>query len=700
MGCHKAEADAWEKSDHAMAMALPSANTVLGQFDGTNIELNGQQIQFYTKDAAFFAKVTDHGTTQSEIFKIQYTFGHYPLQQYLVETHVGTYQVLPIVWDSRDKAEGGQRWYHIYENENITPIDRLHWRQPLQNWNGMCADCHSDELKRNYQEATNSFNTTFSGINVGCVSCHGAMDGHDKAGKEKPLSDSTKESLKLTTPNNNEHWQYSEHLDTAIWSGPKRDNHFMQTCFACHSLRASLTDGFSADVDFLDQFSPTLVNPPFYYTDGQIKEEVYVYGSFLQSKMYKKGVNCLDCHDKHTMKIKVEGNGLCLQCHKATTFNTPKHHKHKHSNEAAQCVNCHMPDTIYMGTDNRRDHSFKIPRPDLSVKYETPNACMDCHQKNGNAWAAKQLESWYGKPKDKGKNYQTLLDLRHGIAIPLSSHLAIISDDSLSIIDRASALELLPMYHTNLRVEDLEHWLSHEEDLIRLTAVKVSRVLQPRDRMKILIKSLSDNVRAIRIASAEALLNIPAMQKNLDVFNKAFDELSQAYHSTAWRGEGRLNQGNSAMANNDLSSAETAFKTSTKIDPYFAPSFENLADLYRIQKREDLVANTLKLGMKNNPDSPSLAYSTGLHLVRIKQIPHAIEYFKTAMTLDNYNPQYPYTYILAIDGNKQGVKALILLKDLVTKYQDNSNLIKLGLHLSQKNKDQNSFQFFLNLRNL
>jgi hypothetical protein len=87
-----------------------------------------------------------------------------------------------------------------------------------------------------------------------------------------------------------------------------------------------LTDGFKANKPFLDQFVPQLLSPPNYHVDGQIKEEVYVYGSFLQSKMFAAGVNCLDCHDKHTMKLKLEDNGLCLQCHSASEYNLKLHH--------------------------------------------------------------------------------------------------------------------------------------------------------------------------------------------------------------------------------------------------------------------------------------------------------------------------------------------------------------------------------------
>ena len=135
----------------------------------------------------------------------------------------------------------------------------------------------------------------------------------------------------------------------------------MYNCFSCHALRAPLTDGIKANKPFLEQFTPQLPAAPNYYADGQIKEDVYFYGTFLQSKMYGKGVNCLDCHDKHTMKLKVEGNGLCLQCHGGEVYNVKEHYQHNEDSTGAQCVTFYMPENRYMGADDRRDHSFKIP---------------------------------------------------------------------------------------------------------------------------------------------------------------------------------------------------------------------------------------------------------------------------------------------------------------------------------------------------
>jgi predicted CXXCH cytochrome family protein len=710
MGCHTEQTEAWKQSDHAMSMAVSDSANVLGDFNQQKAYYAAQTALFFTEQGRYKATITDTADNSSESFDIAYTFGHYPLQQYLVETKPGTFQVLPFAWDARPAEEGGQQWFHNYAQDTVTSKDRLHWRQPLQNWNGICADCHSDELKRNYNPLTNSFDTQFTGINVGCVSCHGVMDnhaadiqskgedslasGHHLQTKNSPTKNSQTSTLAKQTQNALGNWVLEPNANTAVWKGPARDNAFMDTCYACHSLRAPLTDGFTTEDKFLDQFSPSLILPPLYHADGKIKEEVFVYGSFLQSKMYANGVNCLDCHDLHTMKVKVEGNGLCLQCHKASEFDTPTHHQHTAFSPGAQCVNCHMPDETYMGVDDRRDHSFKVPTPHLSDTFDTPNACTDCHEDKNNRWAAQAIEQWYGKPAALTKTKQNLLRLRHGQQISLSEHLAIVNDERIDVISRASALELMERTTPSLRSSQINPFVNHDEDLLRLAAARVGNLVEVKERMAILGPLLDDTLKSVRSAAAQALVGLPITQKNLALFTKAFNELTTANEASIWRGEGRINQGNNALKQNDVVSAEIAYKASIETDPYFSVGYINLADLYRAKQREDMVEKVLLNGIEALPDSADIAYAYGLQLVRIKNITKAIEYFKQAMLLDERNPQLAYTYALALDGNNQTQFAIDVLKRVVYAYPNNSSLVELGLYLSRKHNSKTDFDWF------
>ncbi|NQY88636.1 MAG: hypothetical protein HRT51_12990 [Colwellia sp.] len=690
ISCHQSSQHEWQQSDHAKAMAIADKSSVLANFDNKQVEHYGQKAFFFIKDNRY--QVTISYEDKTDTYPIKYTFGHFPLQQYLVETEPGKLQVLPFAWDSRNKAEGGQRWYHNYSHEEISPEDRLHWRQPLQNWNGMCADCHSDGLVRDYNPEKNSFTSQFDNINVGCLSCHGDMSDHVRKTRQRNVAEDVT-SIKHPTGQ----WLRNIGDKTAHWQGEQRDNAFMDGCFACHSLRAPLTDGIDATKPFFDQFTPQLLASPNYHADGQIKEEVYVYGSFLQSKMFAAGVNCLDCHNKHTMKLKVEGNGLCLQCHGGEVYSVKEHHQHKDNSAGAQCVNCHMPENRYMGVDDRRDHSFKIPRPDLSLGFNTPNACTSCHDDKSNQWANEKLEKWHGKAKIVLASKQLLMMLNSGHGISLDQHLSIIADEKLDVISRATAIQLLSYATPTLSADVLVPYLTHAEALIRLNAASVATLMRPVEKVKYLTPLLSDDYKAVRVAAARSLVSSKISAANQKVFAQAFKELIHANNVNSWRGEGVANQGVLAIEMNNLTDAEKSFKNSIKIEPYFATGYINLADIYRAQQRPFQVNSVLSKGIKNNPNSAALHYSYGLHFVRQKKLQKALVLLDKSITLMPSNAQYAYTYVLGLDGAGQSRQALTKLKTLIINYQDNAQLKELGLYLSQKLNLRTEYNWFMKL---
>jgi tetratricopeptide (TPR) repeat protein len=688
--CHQSEFSNWKTSDHAKSMALPNEDSVLANFDNVDVEHYGQKAHFFTKGNQYWVTISYDDKVDS--YPIEYTFGHFPLQQYLVETEPGRLQVLPFAWDSREKETGGQRWYHNYSHEEIRPEDRLHWRQPLQNWNGMCADCHSDGLKRNYDADNNRFNTNFENINVGCLSCHDDMSEHASQSKLRHVADDIT-SVKHPTGQ----WLRELGGKTAHWQGEERDNSFMDNCFSCHALRAPLTDGIKPNTPFLDQFTPQLPSAPNYFADGQIKEEVYVYGSFLQSKMYGKGVNCLDCHDKHTMKLKIEGNGLCLQCHGGEVYNVKSHHQHEASSTGAQCVNCHMPTKRYMGVDDRRDHSFKVPRPDLSLQFNTPNACTQCHENKNNQWAIDELEKWHGKLKETSQSKHFLMALNNGQAINLEDHLSIIADSQLDVISRASALQMLSFTTQMITIDVLKPYLEHQESLLRISAASAAQLLTPNEKVLHLSPLLTDKYKAVRVAAARSLVTSELSAKNQQVFNNALTELLHSNYVSSWRGEGRANQGALAINTDDLASAEKYFEGAVKIDLYFEAGYINLADIYRIKQSASQVASVLSKGMTNLPKSSAIKYAYGLYLVRQKSLAKAVTYFEEAMKLSIDNAQYAYTYVLAMDGLGQSTQAINKLKTVIVNYDDKAQLKELGLHLSRKLNSKADYDWFMKL---
>ena len=379
--CHKQEHADWLRSHHAGAMQQASDLSVLGRFDGSNFNKDGVESTFYKKDGKFWVR-TDGPDGKPADFAIGYTFGVTPLQQYLIELPGGRLQALGIAWDARPASEGGQRWFHLYPDRKLAAGDPLHWTGIDQNWNYQCAWCHSTNVKKHYDPATASFHTTWSEINVGCEACHGPASNHiawATKPEKRSSDDQTGRGFALSfDERKNVAWSLSE-KGQAFRSATRATSKEIQVCAGCHARRAQFSDDAFDVSRFFDAFRPSLIEPGLHYSDGQQRDEVYNYASFLQSKMHAAGVTCADCHNPHSGKIRLVHNAVCAQCHAAERFDQISHHHHAPESEGALCANCHMPTTVYMGVDRRHDHSMRIPRPDRTQTIGAPNACMQCH---------------------------------------------------------------------------------------------------------------------------------------------------------------------------------------------------------------------------------------------------------------------------------------------------------------------------------
>ena len=106
------------------------------------------------QDGRFFVHTRGPGGEMGE-FEVAYTFGIEPLQQYLIPFTGGRLQCLTIAWD----VERGE-WFHLYPDQEVPPDDWLHWTRNAQNWNGMCAECHSTNRIKGYDSESQTFSTT------------------------------------------------------------------------------------------------------------------------------------------------------------------------------------------------------------------------------------------------------------------------------------------------------------------------------------------------------------------------------------------------------------------------------------------------------------------------------------------------------------------------------------------------------------
>ena len=457
--CHQQEWNLWENSHHDLSLQAAGPDSVLGNFSNTTFSYNGIITEFFIRNDAYWTKTDGPDGTLTE-YEITHAIGSEPLQQYVTKFSDGHYQVLSIAWDTRTEEEGGQRWFHLYPNDVVNHNDPLHWTGVYQNWNGTCADCHSTNLKKNYSRTETAFQTNYSDINVSCEACHGPGSLH----VQQP------ETFQLTFSENlSADWLFSENSSIAQRVPALEEHTELEICARCHSRRSQLTDEHNPGDPFLDAFRPSLLDDGIYHPDGQIQEEVYVYGSFLQSKMYAAGVTCSNCHDPHTANLRFEGDALCAQCHLPSKYAVQSHNHHEEQNEEMTCANCHMPSQTYMSVDPRRDHSFRVPRPDLSIELGSPNACNTCHSIETPQWAANKITEWFPEGRLGTPHYGQAINAgRIWSAERTPLLLALVNDPSLPSIVRATGIRLLANQLDDSSLNTIENLLYLNEPLIQL----------------------------------------------------------------------------------------------------------------------------------------------------------------------------------------------------------------------------------------
>lgn len=637
--CHAEEHKEWNQSDHHAAMAVPTEKTVLGDFNNSEFEYFGFKSRFFRQDDEYWVE-TDGTQGISKKFKVEYTFGIKPLQQYLIRFPDGRLQALSICWDSQKK-----KWFHLFPNEQISSRSPLHWTAPQFNWNFMCAECHSTGVEKNYDAVTDRYDTTFKEINVSCESCHGPGQRHLESPDAKDVPNyGFPVDLKGHGP-----WSPQTKTHPPSPQHPERNSQQVETCARCHSRHSQLTGAYTFGDPLSQSHSVSVLEEGLYHSDGQIDDEVYVYGSFVQSKMFHAGVVCTDCHNPHTSRLKAKGDNLCLGCHSPQSYDNKAHTHHTQ----VSCVDCHMPGKLYMGNDFRRDHSLRIPRPDLSKKLGSPNACNQCHQDKEVAWAAKAFKSWYGEGKP---HYgETISRGRSGDPRGTQAVADLVFDTTAPDIVRATAVGL------SFDLSVLSRALADDSDLVRREAVKVLQQAPPETRQELLLPLVEDPILSVRIEVGRALAGITLDSK---AGQKVVGEYRDSLLFNADRTESRLGLAALQAAEGDAEGAEKTYLQALQRDPRSPQVYVNLADFYRTQDRDDEGEGILRKALDTLPkaDTAAVHQALGLLLVRKQATPKALKHLKLAAELAPLDSQAGFLHAVALESVGQTKPALIELE--------------------------------------
>ena len=661
--CHREQYEIWKRSDHANAMAAADAQTVLGDFKDATFTKDGVTSTFSTRDGRYFVR-TDGPDGAVREYRIDYTFGVAPLQQYLVEFPRGRYQVPSIAWDARPREAGGQRWFHLYPNEKIDHRDPLHWTGAAQNWNSVCAECHSTNLQRNYRLAEDRFETTWSDVSVACEACHGPGSAHVADPRRRLVVD-----FKSASAGG---WTVASGETIARRTQPLASRVEVETCGTCHSRRGQVWSGSRPGEPLAQTHRVALLEERLYHADGQIREEVYEYGSFLQSRMYQAGVTCSNCHDPHSSRPRQPGNALCAQCHLPAKYDGPQHHFHRASTDGARCVSCHMVERTYMVVDGRRDHSFRVPRPDISVRLGTPNACTDCHRDRPASWAAAAVTSWYGDNRRSGWHYADAIHAGRTARVDAESQLVrVVTDATLPGIVRATALSLLPRYLQPASLPVLEAASRDGDPLVRRAAAAALPALDPRRRLALGIRLLSDPVRTVRfeaVTSFSGADRSALASADAATLDRVMNEYRQAQASNADRAEAHVNLGALEVRFERADAAEASYRNALKLQPDFIPAYINLADLYRARGLEDRVVQTLEQALKIDPRNGDTYEAMAMSLVRRKRLRDAIPMLAKAAALRPDVPRYAWVHGVALQEAGETRRALDVLRTAHERY--------------------------------
>ncbi len=667
--CHPDQLADWRGSHHDRSMQHARDDTILGRFDGGTLR-HFERTWRFERDGPEFVVVLDEPGRSPRRWSVVHTFGVEPLQQYLVAFPRGRLRVLPVAWDSRPAAVGGQRWMHLHPDAPIPPGDPLDWETGLAaSWNSQCASCHSTAFEKRYAPDRDGFDSRFAEIDVACEACHGPGAGHVAAMRTGAGAGPATDGLSVHLDSwNAERWQREDGADIAAPGSPLVHDAELDVCGPCHARRSEIVERPGIGAPLLDGHRPRLLDGGLYFEDGQIRDEVFVLGSFLQSRMHAAGVRCSDCHDPHSLGLRRPGNALCTGCHSPAVYDATAHHGHATASPGAACVGCHMPARTYMRVDVRRDHAFSVPRPGRSRALDAPDACQACHPERDADWARDRIASWRGGRAAHRAWADRLVEGRPAPGA-VEAWSALAGDPSVPAIVRASGWSRVGARSERLPpVASLIEASREASGLEKLGLLELAPRLAPAERLAVFGALLGDERRAVRIEAARALVEVPARfwrPAERARLVEALDEYRRAQEANAERPEAQVNLGLLALAEGDPAAARAAYERALARAPYFVPARVNLADLERALGRDEAAAAQLREAVALAPEDAQTRYALGLALHRLGRREEALQELARAAASAPEEPRLVLAWALSLDGAGRRGEAIEVLERAV-----------------------------------
>jgi len=651
--CHEEAYVNWEHSHHALAERKVDDVLDGAAFDPPyRIPHGSQQSQTRIVEGKCQLVTQGPGGT-NQPFEITRVIGVDPLLQFLIPFGDGRLQASELCFDPIHPG-----WFNVYGEEDRRPGEWGHWTGRGMNWNNMCGTCHNTRFRKNYVEPTDTYDTKMAEMGVGCEACHGPMADHNAWQAQHPNKTGDPTVRKI-----------------------KREEMF-SVCAQCHSRRAELTGNFKPGDNFFDHHHLTIPDETdLFYPDGQIRDEDYEVTAFLGSKMHAAGVRCIDCHEPHTAKVRVQGNYMCYVCHVGpvvavtNAINTqpvgpridPETHSHHKIDERGDfCVDCHMPQTVYMQRHARHDHGFTIPDPRLTKELGIPNACNRCHTGQSADWSLDYIKQWYGSRTNDAVllRARAIAKARAGDRTAADGLMRMVHNET-NAFWRAVAANLLKHSSAEPNVTAaLLSCLNETNSLVRAMAVRGLEPLVPSGNPAVLAAlraRLDDPVRAVRVEAAWAL------HHTLDTNSTAGRDLQTYLRHNYDQPSGALQMGVFLMDRGHLAGALEYFHRAVKWDPYSAPLYHALAVALSADGKSAEAVDALQSACRLAPREAEYQFKLGLALNEVNRLNDACSALKKATELE---PQYArawYNLGLAYSAqgkNEQAIQALLRAESL------------------------------------
>jgi tetratricopeptide (TPR) repeat protein len=651
--CHEEAYQNWERSHHALAERKTDADLDKVAFDPPWRVSHGSQNSETRSVNGQFQLVTQglHGTKQP--FDVARVIGVDPLRQFLIPAAGGRFQASELCFDPNHPY-----WFDVFGEEDRKPGEWGYWTGRGMNWNNMCATCHNTRLRKNYDEATDSYSTAMAEMGVGCEACHGPMADHNAWQAKNPNKTGDPTVRRIT-----------------------REEMF-SVCAQCHARRGELTGDFRPGGNFFDHHQLTIPDETdIFYPDGQVRDEDYEFTAFLGSKMHAAGVRCVDCHEPHPSKTRVAGNYMCLTCHYGplpqtnNMINTqpigPRidpetHSRHKVGTRGDFCTDCHMPQTVYMQRHARHDHGFMIPDPRLTKEFGIPNACNRCHNERSADWSLDAIVKWYGpRTNDVIRTRAgTVAKARAADDAAMPALLAMARGET-NAFWRAVAANLLKRWASDPHVTPvLLSCASDTNALVRAMAVRGLEPLAQSGSPPILAAlnaRLNDPVRAVRVEAAWVL------HHTVDTNSTAGADLQAQLRHNGDQPAGALQMGVFQMDRGNLPAAMECFQRAVKWDTNSAPLHHALAVALSVAGKTAAAVEALQTACRLAPNEVEYRFKLGLALNEAGKLDEARAALEAAVKLDPKFAQAWYNLGLAhsaLDKSELALESLVRAESL------------------------------------